>query len=375
MNNNKIRMGVTLAITALCLGVGNSYALNESKSLVKGNEYLVVANYPNNLHIVDVNKDSVYKTCEIPGKFGPGTVMMAPDGMRAYVLGNGFSEVFGFNLDNCEVEFRAKFAQQSNEVATSMFSFAVSADGKEIYVVNNPVLKLADHYRVKEPRLFVYDANSGTSAKPVRQFPMPRQLYTMQAADDGSIYVAGPDIYKVDVNTGKYEVAIPVRNWKRENYGQPDVLYFWPHQQKNRDFSILYTAPKFQDDTQDMETADYKYGYFNINLASGETETKDFGPVEEIYFTGYRYPKDKNIMYATLNSLTKYDVSKESLIQRQELDHTYYCITFNDKADKLYLVGTLNDISIHDPETLAKVGSIKLPGGDMAITTAQTFIR
>lgn len=373
MNNKKMWLGASFS--ALYLASAGAYALNESKPLSKGTEYLAVANYPDNLHIVDVTKDKLVKTCKIPGKFGPGTVVMSPDKNRAYVLGNGFSEVFGFNVDNCEIEFRAKFSQQRNEEARSMFSFTVSADGKEVYVVNNPVLKFSEHYEVKQPRLFVYDANGGTDAKPIRKFPMPRQMYIMQAADDGSIYIAGADIYKVDVHTGKYEVAIPVRNWKRENYGAPDVLYFWPHQQKNRDFSILYTAPKFKDAKQDMETADFKYGFYNVNLATGKTETIDFAPVEEIYFTGYRDPKDSNTMFAVLNRLTKYDIKGEKLLQAQELDHTYYCITFNDKADKMYLVGTLNDISIHDPQSLKKIGSIKLPGGDMAITTAQTFIR
>ncbi|MDM1715286.1 quinohemoprotein amine dehydrogenase subunit beta [Thiopseudomonas alkaliphila] len=373
MNNKKMWLGATL--TALCLSSVSAFAFNESKPLAKGSEYLAVSNYPDNLHIIDAKEDKLYKTCKIPGKFGPGTVVMSPDKTRAYVLGNGFSEVFGFNVDNCEIEFRAKFAQQSNEDARSMFSFAVSVDGKEVYVANNPVLKFSDHYEVQQSRLFVYDANGGTKAKPIRQFPMPRQLYTMQAADDGSLYVAGPDIYKVDVQTGKYEVAIPVRNWKRENYGAPDVLYFWPHQQKTRDFSILYTAPKFKDEKQDPETADVKYGFYNVNLATGKTETKDFAVAEEIYFTGYRDPKDDNTMFAVLNRLTKYDIKNEKLLKAQELDHTYYCITFNDKADKIYLVGTLNDISIHNPDTLEKIGSITLPGGDMAITTAQTFIR
>lgn len=40
-----------------------------------------------------------------------------------------------------------------------------------------------------------------------------------------------------------------------------------------------------------------------------------------------------------------------------------------------YLAGTFNDVSIFDAESLKQIGSIKMPGGDMAITTAQVFVR
>nr|BFE89477.1 hypothetical protein GCM10020185_00130 [Pseudomonas brassicacearum subsp. brassicacearum] len=37
----------------------------------------------------------------------------------------------------------------------------------------------------------------------------------MQSGDDGTLYVAGADIYKVNVQTGKFDVLIPSRNWKK----------------------------------------------------------------------------------------------------------------------------------------------------------------
>ena len=374
LNKNKIVVAAGLSLLTSLFTV-STWADTSQKALVKGHEYLAVTNYPDNLHLIDVATDKVYKTCNMPGQFGPGTVSISPDKKRAYVLGNGFRQVYGFDLDTCKLEFNAVFAQAANEDARAMFSFAVSADGKELYSVNNAVHKSIDHYTIQQPRLQVFSTDGGVNAKPVRSFPAPRQVYIMQAADDGSLYMAGPDIYKVNVQDGSYTVAIPSRNWKRENYGQPDVLYFWPHQQVNRDFSILYTAPKFTDASQNLETAEYKYGFFNVNLATGETETKDFGDVVEIYFTGQRSPKEPNLMYGLLNLLTKYDIEKQELLQAQELDHTYYNLHFSTNGDKIYLVGTLNDISIHDAQTLEKTGSISLPGGDMAITTAQVFIR
>lgn len=343
--------------------------------LQPGHEYMVVTNYPNNLHVIDLVTDKVYKSCDLPDQFGPGTAIISPDGSRAYVLSNRYSTVYGIELDSCDTSFRAVLSQAPGELARSMYSFAVSVDGKELYTVANPSQKNLDHYVVGDPRMQVYDTSAGLDAKPIRIFPAPRQSYLMQAADDGSLYLAADNIYRINVQTGEREMAIPVRDWKREGYGQPDVLYLWPKQQVSRDFSILYAAPKFTDDTQNMDTAEFVFGFYNINLKTGETTTQDFAPFTEVYFTGARSPKDPKHMYAVLNRLTKYEIATQTLVDAQELDHTYYVLAFNHAGDKLYLSGTFNDVGIHDPQTLDKIGSIRLPGGDISTTTPQVFIR
>ncbi|WP_277051965.1 quinohemoprotein amine dehydrogenase subunit beta [Zestomonas thermotolerans] len=370
-NKNRFALVSTLALLAAL----QAHADTSGKALVKGHEYMAVTNTPNNLHLIDLKTESVYKTCEMPDRFGPGTLFISPDKTRAYVLNNNYRDIYGVELDTCKQVFHARLAQKAGEDARSMFSFTVSADGKELYAVANPMQRAIDHYVVGEPRMQVYSTDAGLDAKPLRSFPVPRQSYVMQAADDGSLYLAGPDIYKIDPKTGERTVALASRNWQRPGYSAPDVLYFWPHQQPNRDFTLLYTAARFADEKQDPETAEYLYGYMNINLKTGKTEVRDFAPLTELYFTGLRSPKDPNLMYGVLNRLTKYDIAKQQLIKAQELDHSYYCIAFNHAGDKVYLAGTFNDIGIHDAESLEKIGSIKLPGGDMAVSTTQVFIR
>ena len=46
-----------------------------------------------------------------------------------------------------------------------------------------------------------------------------------------------------------------------------------------------------------------------------------------------------------------------------------------NKVIGINLTGTFNDISIHDADTLGKVGQVKLPGGDMSLGTGQVFVR
>lgn len=348
---------------------------DETTPLKAGHEYMVTPNYPNNLHVIDLATDTVLKTCKMPDAFGPGTVQLSPDHKTAYVLNNHYADVYGVELDSCKQVFHASISQQPGEKAKSMFAFTVSHDGKELFIVANPTLMLNDRYVVQQPRLDVYATDAGMSAKPVRSFPAPRQLTIMQSGEDGTLYVAGADIFKVDVKTGKFDVLIPSRHWKRANYSAPDVLYVWNQQTYRHDFSLLYTAAKYKDKKQDPATAEYVYGQFSVDLKTGKTEINDFGPLTEIYFTGMRSPKDPNLMFGVLNRLDKYDIKQKKRLHSATLDHSYYYVAFNKDGSKIYLSGTLNDIAIFDADSMKKIGNIKLPGGDMALNSSQIFIR
>ncbi|AUG42160.1 MULTISPECIES: quinohemoprotein amine dehydrogenase subunit beta [Pseudomonas] len=374
LRKNACGLAASVILGACSLGV-LADDNTDNKALNAGHEYMVTTNYPNNLHVIDLASDTLYKTCKMPDAFGPGTVQLAPDRKVAYVLNNHYADVYGVELDSCKQVFHASITQQPGEKARSMFAFTVSHDGKELYTVANPTQMLNDRYEVKQPRLDVYATDAGLKAKPVRSFPAPRQLTIMQSGDDGSLYVAGADVYKVDVKTGKFDVLIPSRHWKRPNYSAPDVLYVWNQQTWRHDFSLLYTAAKFKDKKQDPASAEYLYGLFSIDLKTGKSETTDFGPLTEIYFSGMRSPKDPNLMFGVLNRLAKYDIKQKKLLQAATLDHSYYCISFNKAGSKIYLAGTFNDVAIFDADSLKQIGSIKLPGGDMAITTAQVFER
>lgn len=376
IKNFRHSMAAMLTTATLGLAVLSSSTLAAQGSALKsGSEYMVVANYPNQLHVLDLATDSVYKTCDMPDRFGPGALQVAPDKKTVFILNNGYEDIYGVDMDSCEVKFHARMALSSKERTKSIYAFALSYDGKELYAVQNPTLMERDHYKVQPTRLAVYSTDDGLDAKPIRTLPSPRIVTAMQVGKDGGLYMAGADIYKMDVKTGAYEVAVPSRNWQRERYVQPDVLNVWAVQTPTKDFTILYTTARFQEGSEDLDTADWLYGYFNINLESGATETKDFGPITELYFTGTRSPKDPNIMYGVLNRLAKYDIEKQTLLKAAELDHSYYCVTVNQSGSKVYLAGTHNHVAVFDADTLERLNTIELPGGDMSTTTAQVFIR
>lgn len=374
-----LRKHTTRAALAAALGAFTTLsafaAAAPDAPLESGHEYLAVTNYPNNLSVIDTGTETVYKTCSLPDAYGPGTMQISPDKKRAYVLNNHYGDLYGIDLDSCKTVFHAALSQSWDERARAMFSIALSPDGKEIYSIVNPTKMNRDSYEVEAPRLQVWSTDGGLEAKPVRSFPAPRQTTMMQAADDGSLFIIGPAVYRMNVHTGKVDVAAALRDWKRPLHGEPDVLYVWPQQRPQHTFNLLYTADRFPDEKKDPAKAKTMYGYIDIDLASGKTTLKDFAPFTEIYFSGGVSPKDPNIMYGVLNRLAKYDIKDEKLLKSVPLDHSYYCLTIDKAGKKIYLAGTFNTVAVYDADSLTKLKDIPVPGGDMAITTAQIFTR
>lgn len=337
-------------------------------------DFLVVANRPNNLHLVDMKQRKVVNTCELPGDFGPGTVAMSPDHRTAYVLTNRFENIYGVDVDSCEIRFSAR-QSQGNERVKSIGSIAVSADGKELYTHQNPTRLLVDRYEVQPARIAVYDTSAGLDATPVRTFPAPRQITIMAAGEDGTLYMGGRDIFGMNMQTGDVTMALPSQSVGDPLESLRDSLTVWPVGAINNEMVRMYSAAQFKDASQDMETADWVWGFERVDLATGESEARVFGPLEVVLFSGMARPSDPNQFYGVLTQLKRFDVSQRKELGSVDLDHSYYCINFSTDGSEIYLAGTFNDIAVYDADTLEKLGNIELPGGDMSLANTRVFSR
>jgi len=363
-------------LAATLLGAGCAREEESAGAVASAGErdFMVIANRPNNVHLIDLQERKVVRTCELPGRFGSGTVVMSPDKVTAFVLSNQFENVYGVNMDTCEITFSA-IQSEGNVRVKSMASLAVSPDGSEVYTHQNPSRLERDHYEVMDSRIAVYRVADGLDAKPVRSFPSPRQIVLLTTGADGTLYLSGKDVFAMDVQSGEVSVKIPSISSTDPRYGQRDVLSIWPIGSVSNEFIRMYTAPRFIDDSRNMDTAEWMWGYERIDLTTGETEVRDFGPLEVVLFSGMTRPQHRNEFFAVLTQLKKYDIAKEQEIASVDLEHSYYCINFSTDGNTVYLAGTFNDIAIYDPETLEKLGNIELPGGDMSLATAQVFSR
>jgi len=363
-----------LSITLLVAGCNAGDSPSASRQEGAASDLMVVMNRPNNLHLIDLGQRSVVRTCELPGGYGPGTVVVAPDGNTVYALTNRFENIYGVAIDTCEIVFSARQSQGEERVKT-FAGIAISKDGRELYTHQSPTRLLTDRYEVQDARVAVYDVSAGLDSLPVRTHPAPRQITIMATGEDGTVYLGGRDIFAMDPVSGEVRLALPSQSADIALESQRDVLTVWPIGGVNNEMVRMYSAARFQDESQDMDTADWVWGYERVDLATGVAEDRVFGPLEAVLFSGMARPGYPEEFFGVLTQLKKFNVATAQEVASIDLEHSYYCINFASDGSELYLAGTFNDIAIYDPDTLQKLGNIQLPGGDMSMANSQVFRR
>ncbi len=367
--------GALLAILLL-LGACSKEATDAGAASSEGpstRDYLVTVSRPNLLNVIDLHDKTLVRQCELPGLAAPGTLVMSPDGNIAYTLVDAFGDVFGIALDSCELVFSTQQSQGDVRVK-SIGSLAISPDGGEIYTHQNRVQLQRDRYQLQTPQVAVFDTSAGLKAQPIRSFDAPRQVTIMATDAKGSLYLGGPDIYRMDVSTGDYEIALASRSLEDPAYSQRDVLTVWPLGEVNNELIRMYSAARYRGESGDLDNADWIWGYEVVNLITGETEDRDFGPLEVVLFTGMRRPGHLDKMYGVLTQLKEFDVDSQTVTRTIELEHTYYCINFSTDGSLLLLSGALSDVAVYDANTLEKITNIQL-SGDMGMANSYVFNR
>jgi len=337
-------------------------------------EFLVTVTRPNTtLHIIDLQKNEVIRQCNLPEGPGPGTIVMSPDNSIVYILTNHFSDIYGVDIDNCDIVFSTQ--QSTNNIRVkSIASIAISPDGKEIYTHQNRVKMMSDHYEMLPPQIAVFDTSAGLQVRATRTFDAPRQVATMDTLESGELVMGGQDIFLMDIHSGNYEVILPSLNDTQAGYSAKDVLTVWQMGKINNEFYRMYSRVKFNGEQGDLSNAEYIWGHEIVNLKTGKAAAKDFGPIETVLFTSIRRPGQLNRVYATLNDLKEYDSNTQKLIRSVDLPYTYYCINFSHDGSKIYLSGALDDVAVYDADTLENLANIKLTG-DGSMSTSIVFKR
>ena len=338
-------------------------------------EYILTAIKSDKLVMVDAAARKVAKTYTIPDA-GPGvlTITPSPDGKIAYVLINRWESISGIDLDTGEQVFRADFSE--GDIRTKgMFGMTISPDGKEIFIFQSPVRLGAGEYEVLDTRIAVYNTGDGVGAKPVRTFPAPRRTAILTNSTDGKkLYAVNWDITVMDSQTGKVLGVHKVRNWGRKDHSEPDVLDVWPQWEQANMFSTPYYAVR-TDVAMDHPEA-FQTGMLTLDLESGEFNMENFEPTAAIIFSTVVNPVRRNEVYGVYTTLSKIDIEKDTLVNRVDLDHTYYTINVSGDGKEIYVGGTMDDISVYDSETLEKIARIEMPGGaDQALASMRLIQR
>jgi quinohemoprotein amine dehydrogenase beta subunit len=355
------------------LGTLLGVALAASPALAK--DYLLTAVKPDQLVLVDPAAREVEKTCTVP-EAGTGvlTVVPAPDASVVYVIANHWESVIGIELESCEQVFRADLSEGDLRVKAT-FGMDVSPDGRELFVFHSPVRLLADHYEVQPTRIAVYDTAAGIGAEPVRSFAAPRRTAILAMSDDGSrLYAVSWDIYVLDPQTGEDLETHAITNWDRPDFATPDVLGVWPQWETTG----IYTNPYYtvRTDLSPDDPAAYITGLLSLDLESGAFEIVDFEETSVIIFSSVVNPARPHEVYGVYTTLSKIDREQGEVLERIDLDHTYYAVNVSSDGSEVYVGGTMDDIAVYDSETFEQLGRIEMPGGaDMALASLRLIQR
>ncbi|WP_206060365.1 quinohemoprotein amine dehydrogenase subunit beta [Nitrincola alkalilacustris] len=325
-------------------------------------EYLLTVTRPGHLHVIDMKTNEVERSCDIPGKFGSGAITVSPDGKTAFVLSNIWEDVYGFDIRSCQIVFHAAQSSASERVK-SFQSLTVSRDGTELYTVQNPTRLLSDRYEILEPRLAVYRIADGLGAQPVRTFPVDRRITKIAATDTGEVILGGGDVKAINTQTGDVRMVAALQNWDRGPlWLPPDAFAMHSQGEQANEYIMPYVTARFSDEEWDFETAEWWWGLSRVDLSTGEAELIEAIPFEFIVFNFITDPRDSNILYGSFNTLSKHDISTQETLIVKEMPHTYYNLNISGDGSTIYVGGTSSDISIHDSETLEKIGAIHLSG-------------
>lgn len=349
-----IRLIKALAACALLSGAATG--------AVAAEQYLLTVTRPGQLHVIDMKSNKILRSCDIPGKFGSGSIAPAPDGRTAFVLSNMWEDVYGFDIRTCKIVFSAKQSHDNVRVKTFQ-SLSVSADGKELYTVQNPVRLLPDRFEVMAPQLAVYNISDGLDAPLVRSFPVSRRITKIAATHTGEVILGGADVTAINPKTGATRVVTALASWDRGPlWLTPDAFAMHSQGEHRNEYIMPYVTARFTDEKQDMASAEWWWGMSRVDLTTGKAEQMETVPFEFIVFNFITDPNDPNILYGSFNQLSKHDIKNKKTLAVQPMPHTYYDINISGDGKTLYVGGAGNDISIHEAATLKKTGAIQLPG-------------
>lgn len=328
-------------------------------------EYLLTVTRPGLLHVIDMRTNTLLRSCTVPGEFGSGAMALAPDGRTAYVLSNMWEDVYGIDIKTCVVNFAAR--QSTPEIKVkSIQSVAVSADGKELYTVQNRVRQHPDRLEALAPQLAVFNIADGLEAQPVRTFPVKRRITKIAATSTGEVVLGGADVEAIDTKTGATRIVTPLASWDRGPlWAPPDAFAMHSQGEHLNEYIMPYVTAKFADESGNMETAEWWWGMSRVNLETAEAEAMETVPFEFIVFTFVTDPNNREILYGAFNQVSKHDIKEKKTLAVEPLARTYYAINISGDGKTLYVGGAANDISIHEAATLKKIGGIEL-SGDMS---------
>lgn len=349
-------------------------------------DFLLTSVKPHTLVLVDPAARKVVRTYNLKAEGGIAGIVPSPDGKIAYVTTNHWGSLLGIDLDSGKEVFHADFAAQGGDSfdasagkpvmrVVNTFGLDISPDGKELVVMESPVILGRAEYKVQDTRIAVYRTDGGLSAEPVRFLPVPRRTTQLLFSGDGSkLYCVSWDLVTIDPKDGKVLDTRKLLNWDRKDATPPDIFGVWNQYEQ----AAVFINPYFTalTDPEGKKPPLPKTGMLTLDLKTGAVKMADFEDTSVVIFSSVVNPVKRNESFSVYSTLTKTDLDKATLTKRVALPHTYYTVNMSSDGKEVYVGGTMDDIGIYNPDSLKRIGEIRIPGGaDQSITWVRVIHR
>jgi|GEM_PF-909564 len=344
-----IKYGVLLTV---CLQVLAAQAMAK--------EYLLTTAHPNKLFMIDASNGAVARSYDIPGQhLGSWSITVSPTSQVVYLNNNLNQGIIGIDLESGDTVFQAHLSS-ADEKVRSFYGLDISPDGKALYAYVSPVKLLLDERRVLPNRVLVFDTQSGLAAEPIRVLPAPRRVFNIMAANDGkSLYLAGWDVYQMDVITGEIIRTVPIHNWKTPNRSPGNAYAHWVSWEQSDINTLSVFSVHTDRDPYSLEA--YQNSVLQINRETGAVNVWDYEYAENLVFSMVTSPTKPEV-FAIYNTLAKIDAANHKTLKRIPMENTYYSINISADGSRVFVGGAGCKMAAHRTSDLERVWEMALPG-------------
>jgi DNA-binding beta-propeller fold protein YncE len=302
----------------------------------------IYATLNNGLQIIDCDSDTVIKTIRFNDFILNATY--SPDGKRYYL--NSIHSVYAIDTTSNTLIDTYSFSSELSKV--SIFGVGVSNDGKKLFLCCSIVKKKQNipKLNVLPDQLVVYDISA---KKMVKNYPISSSFALPIALrnDPDHLFVAGEDIDKINLKTGKKERMMAFLNTEKPEEMRNSLLVWQPG---SPDDHGIWVNPYY--DAQGL-------GYFFIDKNTGKMNDLRGKDVWFAYCS--ILSPDKKHIYSVMDELIKVDRSTGETVKFVHLKTgTNYTLSMTSDGKKIYVGPAGPDISVYDAESLELINVIPL---------------
>jgi DNA-binding beta-propeller fold protein YncE len=351
--------------------MGTMCALTMS-GIGEAKDLLVTGAAPNQLYVIDGERDEVIKEVPLSGRGTPISIVVHPqDSSKVYVVTNQAQGVCMADIDAGKEVSCLDLSTSENGVREIVRATSVEVNPKsgELYVYEMPVKVLPGKYEIQNTRIRVL--NSST-LKTVKTFAAPRQGLVLACSPDGtklySFHVG--DIHVFDTMTGQVVKKIPLVYHNVTGVGAVDGLPFYPNYAENGH------VVAFPYGAEDPFRGIFQLGFAYLDLNTGALEMFEvapFGP--DHYYLGALASPKTGRGYMCWNVLSMVDLKERKILKSVMMDTTRFYPNLSSDGKKLYLPkGSGSTIGVYDATELKPLKIIELKH-NMAATALRVIKR